>query len=98
MTTAERIYRAKQYLRRKYAGNVQGLKDLADTVVANGAFDSVTITGDSHEGTSSSGQLVFEPLEYLGAIEELIAEMDSTVPQPGDSVMFSDFSCRSVQT
>jgi hypothetical protein len=45
---------------------VQGLKDPAETVVSNGAFEPVTMTGDSHKGTSSTGQLVFEMLDPRG--------------------------------
>ncbi len=45
---------------------MQGLKDPAETVVSNGAFEPVTMTGDSHKGTSSTGQLVFEMLDPRG--------------------------------
>ena len=98
MTSAERIFAAKRWLRRKYQNDIPGLKALADSVATGGAFDSVTITGDGHEGTSSQGQLTFEPLEYLGAIEDLISELDPAAPQPAALVYHSDFSGRQVQT
>ncbi len=93
MTSADRISAAKRYLRRKYATNLAGLKTLADTV-AGGAFESVTITGSGYEGGNDTGQITFEPMEYLAALEEIIAEMDSTVPQPASMCIESDFSYR----
>lgn len=97
MTSAERIWAAKSYLRRKYKDNVDGLKTLADQVASSG-FDAVTITGNGYEGNNASGQITFEPLEYLSAIEAIIAELDPDSPQPGPLLMHSDFSERPVET
>lgn len=98
MTSAERILAAKKYLRRKYVEDVAGLKALAETI-ASGAFEFVTITGNSYEGGSANGQISFEPLEYLSAIEDIIAELDPDgVPAPAPLVMHSDFGCRPVLT
>lgn len=97
MTSADRIQAAMRYLRRKYAADLPGLKSLADQV-ATGAFDAVTITGNAYEGGNASGLLTFEPLEYLSAVESLIAEIDPDAPQPAALVMHSDFSTRPVLT
>lgn len=93
MTSADRIQAAKRYLRRKYASNVDGLKALADKV-AEGAFESVTITGSGYEGGSDSGMITFEPLEYIAALEDIISELDSESPQPATMRVESDFSQR----
>lgn len=97
MTTAERILAAKKYLRRKYAGNLPGLKALAEQV-AESAFDAVTITGNSYEGGNAAGQISFEPLEYLSAVEDVIAEMDSSAANVAPLVMHSSFAYRPVLT
>lgn len=91
-----RIEIAKQYLRRKYQNNLAGLKALASQV-AETAFDAVTITGDGFEGGTAQGQITFEPIAYLGAIEGLIIEMDpdnTPLPNPAGSV--ADFSVRAI--
>lgn len=93
MTSADRVATAKKYLRRKYQGNVAGLKTLVDTI-AEDAFETVTITGSGYEGGNDSGQITFEKLEYLSALEDVISEMDSTVPQPAATCVLSDFSQR----
>lgn len=84
MTDADAIYAAKLYLRRVFASNLTGLKALASTVAAE-AFDSVTLTGQSFEGGSHTGQLVFPRLAYLRAIEELIIELDPASVPPAAS-------------
>ena len=56
-----KVATAKAYLRRKYTNDLQGLKNLADTVAAS-AFEHVTITGQSFEGGSAQGQVSFEKL------------------------------------
>lgn len=97
MTSAERILTAKKYLRRKYATDLPGLKALAESV-AEGAFEAVTLTGNGYEGGNAQGQITFEPMEYLGAVEDIIAELDEDAPAPASLVMHSDFSSRPVQT
>lgn len=96
MTSGERILAAKKYLRRKYANDLPGLKALAESV-ADGAFDAVTITGNSYEGGSASGQVSFEPLEYLSAVEDIIEEMDDS-GAASPMVMLSSFAHRPVLT
>jgi hypothetical protein len=97
MTSAERIVAAKKYLRRKYAADLDGLKTLADSI-ATGAFEAVTITGNQYEGGGADGQITFEPLEYLAAVEDVIADIDPAAPAPASLVMHSDFSQRPVTT
>jgi hypothetical protein len=75
MDDADRIATIRRYLRRTYATNLAGLRRLADTV-ASGATEVVTITGMGLEGGSSSGQITFERMAYLSAIEDVIAEID----------------------
>jgi hypothetical protein len=85
VTDADAIYAAKLYLRRKYASNLTGLKQLAEQIACE-AFDTVTLTGQSFEGGSHSGQVALPRLGYLRAIEELIIELDpDTVPSAANS-------------
>jgi hypothetical protein len=93
MTSADRIQAAKRDLRRKYSENVDGLKALADKV-AEGAFEAVTITGSGYEGADDSGQITFEPMEYIAALEDLISDLDPDSPQPANMRVESDFSQR----
>jgi len=88
------IQTAKRYLRRKYADNIPGLKQLAEDVVRNGAFDAVTITGNVYEGGSGQGQLTFSPIAYLEAIESLLAELDpeNTPASPERSAAYLRFN------
>jgi hypothetical protein len=78
---ASRIATAKQYLRRTYADNINGLKALA-AQVAESAFSAVTITGQTFEGGSAQGTVTFEKMAYLTAVEAVIAELDTTAPRP----------------
>lgn len=81
MDDASRIATVKQYLRRKYAGDVNGLKALANQV-AESAVAAVTITGQTFEGGSAQGTVTFEKLAYLAAVEAVILELDSDAPRP----------------
>lgn len=80
----DRISVAKKYLSRKYS--LAELKDLADTV-ATSAFEAVTITGAGFEAGSSSGQITFEKMEYLAALEELIESLDTDLTPPTRSMV-----------
>lgn len=92
MDDAAKLEVAKQYLRRKYAADVPGLKTLADRI-AESAFRAVTITGQTFEGGSAQGQITFDKLAYLGAVEALIAELDpDNTPTAPAAVTFADFS------
>ena len=99
MDDAARIATATRYLRRRYAGDANGLRKLADTVVTNGAFEHVQITGQGFEGGQASGQLVFEPLAYLAAIEALILELDpASAPAVPSPSRLADFSAGYLST
>ena len=91
---------AKDYLRQTYGvsgsrttADLVGLRRLMTTIAeSGGAFDSVTITGSGFEGESSQGQVVFEPLAYLGAILAVLRELDpDNVVEPPASATFADF-------
>ena len=75
MNDADRIETLKRYLRRTYASNATGLKALAERI-ATSATSAVTITGHSFEGTQANGSITFEPMAYLAAVEDIIAEID----------------------
>jgi hypothetical protein len=91
MDDASRIETAKRYLRRKYATDLLGLRALADSV-AECATDAVTLTGQSFEGGSHSGAVTFEPMAYLTAIEDVLAELDDTVPPPPPDRAYARFA------
>lgn len=93
MDAAERIETVKRYLRRTYAADVVGLRRLAaDIFERRGATHAVTITGHTFDGGSSSGVLTLEPLAYLRAVEEVLAELDDTAPLEAPSVAYVRFS------
>ena len=83
---ADNIATAKLYLRRKFANNLTGLKALADKIADEALGDAVTLTGQSFEGGSHTGQLVFPRIDYLRAIEETIAYLDTdAAPDPSSA-------------
>lgn len=92
MDSLSRIRACKLYLRRRYVNDIGGLRILADKI-AGGAFDPTVFTSSSFEGGSGTAQVVFEPLEYLTAAEELIAELDPDYQQGHRSLMvYGDYS------
>lgn len=76
----------KQYLRRRYAADLVGLRRLADETFAD-ATETVTLTSSGAEGGSHSGQITCPKGLLLQAVEEVLQELDSTVPR-GSSVAF----------
>lgn len=85
-------------LRRKYTADVVGLKRLWEKV-ATEATEYVEITGNSYEGGSASGSVVFERLAYLAALEAALTELDPAgTPTPPPSGTFADFSHGFLQT
>jgi hypothetical protein len=95
---AAKLETVKQYLRRKYATNVEGLKTLADRI-AESAVKAVTITGQTFEGGSAQGVITFEKLAYLNAVEQLILELDpDNTPKAPPAVAFADFSSSHLET
>lgn len=93
MDDADRIDAYKTHLRRKYADDLDGLKALADELIENGALDEVTITSNSAEGASAQGQVAFDPMAKLKAVEEVIAELDDDAPLPAPDRSYARFSC-----
>lgn len=92
MDSLSRIRACKLWLRRHYANDLDRLKALADDI-AGGAFDPTVFVSSGFEGGSSSAQIVFEPLEYLTAAEELIAEIDPNYISGHRSLMvYGDYS------
>lgn len=78
--TALTAYR--QYLRRAYANNLSGLKELATAAAAELATGVVITATSSEAGGSASGQLAVSPSERLDAIEAVILELDPATPRP----------------
>ena len=92
MDSLSRIRACKLFLRRRYVDDLSGLKALSDSIAA-GAFNPTVFTSSSFEGGSGTAQVVFEPLEYLTAAEELIAELDPDYQQGHRSLMvYGDYS------
>lgn len=69
----------KQYLRRTYASDLVGLRRLADETFRD-ATETVTLTSLSAEGGSQSGQVSCPKGLLLQAIEEVLQELDPTIP------------------
>lgn len=105
MTSAAQLETILQYLRRKYYAESEGanratyiaaLKTRADTLLTAGT-DQVAITGTSSEaGGAAQGEVTFDPLVYLQAIETLLLEVDDSAEPPPPSGVIVDFSQRSV--
>jgi len=100
MDDEARIAAVMQYLRRTYANNMDGLKALAAAIMSTGA-EAVTLTGHSAEGATVQGQITFEALAYLSAVEQVLLELDATlnptaptIPTPGSLATVIDFSSR----
>ena len=92
MDDAAKIREAKRYLRDIYANDVPGLRALRSQVVSN-ALQAVTITGQSYEGLNTQGSLVFEPMAYLKAIQDVLAELDpDNTPDDSPTLTHADFS------
>lgn len=77
MTDADRIETYTQFLRIKYADDVEGLRALV-LELGEQAATSVVVTASGFEGEQSSGQLVLEPMARLKAAQDVLAELDPT--------------------
>ncbi len=81
MATDPNLLRAlKANLRRRYASDLVGLKREADRVFPL-ATEVVTITAHSFVDGSANGEITCPRGLYLAAIEEVLAELDTTVPR-----------------
>lgn len=93
---AKLVY-VKQYLRRKYASDVPGLKAQA-AALFDIATEEVVITSQGFEGGSASGTVRFDKTIIGLAIEELIAELDpDNAPSSLDGSAYLDFSNRCIE-
>lgn len=97
MDSAAKINTLKQGLRIKYATDLTGLRRLWESVFA-GSTEFVEITGTAYEGGNASGQLVLERLEYLQAVQDILAELDPTLSSAPPSSTFADFRANWLQT
>lgn len=92
MTDADRIETYKGYLRRIYAADIEGLRDLVNTLGA-AASAPVVVTATGFEGEQSSGQLVLEPMAQLNAALAVLDELDPpTTPTTATGARYADFS------
>ncbi|AKC83775.1 hypothetical protein IMCC26134_15105 [Verrucomicrobia bacterium IMCC26134] len=78
----------RQYLRRKYASNLTGLRAMADTTFAS-ATETVTLTSLSAEGGSHSGEITCPKGLLLEAIESILLELDDTAPRASSCAAFT---------
>ncbi len=104
MTAAFKLNVCLQFLRRTYFRpatqdwDVASLKSLA-TDAYQAATQEVTITGTSSELGSFNGQITFEKMILLGALEQLLLEVDpDNTPAPPPAGYLPDFSSRRVMT
>lgn len=75
LSDAAKIEIVKPHLRREYANDLEGLK-LKAKEIFGAATDTVTLTNGSFEGGSGSGEITFPKILLLGALNDLIAEID----------------------
>jgi len=75
------------YLRRRYAGNLTGLRQLAEKTFSE-ATETVTLTSLGAEGGSQSGQITCPKGLLLLVVEELIAELDLASPRESQAAVF----------
>ena len=76
----------KQRFRRVYASDVLGLKRLADSYFAE-ATETVTINQLAFEGGSSAGEITCPKAIALQAAEEVLLELDTTIPRASNSAV-----------
>ncbi len=82
MATDPNLLRAlKSNLRRRYASDLAGLKRESDRVFAL-TTEAVTITSHNFTDGGSSGEITCPRGLYLAALEDIIAELDTTAPRP----------------
>jgi hypothetical protein len=98
MESAAKIAVLKQGLRMQYSANPPGLRALWQRVFAE-STEYVEITGNAYEGGSASGAHILHRLEYLAAVQDVLAEIDPAgTPSAPPSGTFADFRIGWVQT
>jgi|SRR5882724_3191387 len=71
----------RDFLWRKYSGDLVGLKSYADQV-SQSALDEVILTSTSFEGGRDEGQVKFNKFIVFAACEDLIKSMDPAWTPP----------------
>lgn len=98
MDSAAKIETLKQGLRIKFTGNAGGLRELWAKVFEQSA-EFVEITGNAYEGSSASGTHILHRLEYLRAVQDILAEIDPAgTPVAPPTSTFADYRTSWVQT
>lgn len=98
MDSASKILTLKQGLRIKFSADPAGLRKLWEEVW-KGASRFVEITGNSYEGGSASGTVILERLEYLAAVQDILAELDPAgTPMAPPRGALADFRWGTLQT
>lgn len=98
MDSTAKINTLKQMLRIKYANDLTGLKRKWEEVAA-GATEFVEITGTSFEGGSANGVQVLDRLEYLAAVQSIMAELDpSGTPPVPPAGAYATLACGYLET
>ncbi|MDF3058541.1 MAG: hypothetical protein K0R17_2756 [Rariglobus sp.] len=87
---------ARDFLRIFYANNPTGLRAKWQEVAAS-ALDQVVLTNQSFEGGSHGGELVFPRIALLSAIQDVMREMDPTLPTGPSCFRYADFGSNWVQ-
>lgn len=98
MESAAKIAVLKQGLRIQYTSDPAALRVLWSRVF-NESTEFVELTGNAYEGGSASGTHILHRLEYLAAVQDILAELDPpstpSAPPPGT---FADFRANWMQT
>lgn len=78
---AEQKDTCRRFLRREYAGKLEDLRQLSRSVFED-ASEEVALTTASFEGGSGGGQIKFNKMTLLTAIEDVIEEIDPSYVSP----------------
>jgi hypothetical protein len=98
MESAAKIAVLKQGLRIKFSSDPTGLRALFAKVFDE-STEFVEITGNAYEGGSASGTHILHRLEYLAAVQDVLAEVaPTTTPSAPPAGTFADFRANWVQT
>jgi hypothetical protein len=93
MDSASRIETRKQFLRIKYASDVNGLRTYILSLGDGAAADPMVINSHSFESGQATGQVTLEPLAELNAAMAVLAELDPTnTPSSPSRIRYADFS------
>lgn len=85
---------ARDFLRDKYASDLEGLKKEIARVGGLAMNTRLNLTGQSFEGGSHQGEVAFTAMEYLRALLDIKAELDPTTACAPSAIRYADHSCR----